>query len=34
MLALTLSDYKTRPHDMRPGQGRLTQPAPSHYLSV
>jgi cytochrome c oxidase subunit IV len=34
MLALTLSDYKTRPHDMRPGQGRLTQPAPSHHLSV
>jgi cytochrome c oxidase subunit IV len=29
MLALTLSDYDTRPPDTRPGQGRLAQPAPA-----
>jgi cytochrome c oxidase subunit IV len=34
MLALTLADYNTRPHDMQPGEGRLTQPAPSTHLSV
>ena len=34
MLALTLADYTTRPHNMQPGEGRLTQPAPHHSLSV
>ena len=34
MLALTLADYQTRPHDMQPGEGRLTQPAPTHFHSV
>ena len=34
MLALTLSDYDTRSHDMQPGAGRLSQPAASHFLSA
>ncbi len=34
MLALTLSDYDTRSHDMQPGAGRLVQPAASHFLSA
>jgi cytochrome c oxidase subunit 4 len=34
MLGLTLSDYNTRPHEMRPGQGRLVHPAPTYFLSV
>jgi cytochrome c oxidase subunit 4 len=32
LLALTLSDYDTRPQDTRPGQGRLAQPAASHFF--
>jgi cytochrome c oxidase subunit IV len=34
MLGLTLSDYDTRPHEMQPGEGRLVQPTPAHFLSV
>ncbi len=34
MLALTLSDYNTRRRDMRPGQGRLGQPAASQFFPV
>jgi cytochrome c oxidase subunit IV len=34
MLGLTLADYNTRPHNMQPGEGRLVQPVPSHFLSV
>jgi cytochrome c oxidase subunit IV len=34
MLGLTLTDYDTRPHEMQPGEGRLVQPTPVHFLSV
>ena len=34
MLGLTLSDYDTRPHEIQPGEGRLIQAAPAHFLSV
>jgi cytochrome c oxidase subunit 4 len=34
MLALTLADYNTRPHNMQPGEGLLTPPVSSHFLSV
>ena len=34
MLALTLTDYNTRPHEMQPGVSRLAEPVPSHFLSV
>jgi len=34
MLGLTLSDYRTRPHEIQPGEGRLVQPTPAHFLSV
>jgi cytochrome c oxidase subunit 4 len=34
MLALTLSDYDTRSHEMQPGVTRLDLPAPSHFFTA
>ena len=34
MLALTLTDYNTRSHEMQPGISRLVEPVPAHFLSV
>jgi cytochrome c oxidase subunit 4 len=34
MLALTLSDYNTRSHEMQPGVSRLAQPASSRTFPV
>jgi len=34
MLALTLSDYDTRSHEMQPGVSRLDLPAASHFFTA
>jgi cytochrome c oxidase subunit 4 len=34
MLALTLTDYNTRSHEMQPGVSRLEQPAPSRIFTA
>lgn len=34
MLALTLTDYDTRSHEMQPGVSRLEQPAASHFFTA
>ncbi len=34
MLAMTLSDYDTRPHEIQPGVSRLERVPASHFLSV
>jgi cytochrome c oxidase subunit IV len=34
MLALTLTDYGTRSHEMQPGVSRLEQPATGHVFTV
>jgi cytochrome c oxidase subunit 4 len=34
MLALTLTDYDTRSHEMQPGVSRLDRPAASHFFTA
>lgn len=34
LLALTLTDYYTRSHEMQPGVSRLAQPAASHLFTA